>query len=104
MILSVKSFGNLYIPCLLLKISLCFTCGERKIWPSIRKSQNIMTMIVGLVEKTTGYKLYEHPIPMVQMKEKGKLTRIYQLNVHFPLFQGQDKNLPDAEITSILGT
>ena len=56
------------------------------------------------MEKTTGSKLYEHPIPSVKMKEKRNLTQIYQLNVHFPQFQGQDKDLPDAEITSILTT
>ena len=37
---------NLFIPCLLLIITLRFTCGERKIWSNIKKSQNIMTMIV----------------------------------------------------------
>ena len=26
---------------------LRFTCGERKIWSNTRKSQNVMTMIVG---------------------------------------------------------
>ena len=56
------------------------------------------------MEKTTGSKLYEHPIPSLKMKEKRNLTQIYQLNVHFPQFQGQDKDLPDAEITSILTT
>ena len=25
----------------------CFNCGDRKIWSSIKKPQNIMTMIVG---------------------------------------------------------
>ena len=27
-----NSFGNSYTPCLLLIITLCFTCGEKKIW------------------------------------------------------------------------
>ena len=36
------------------------------------------------------------------MKEKGKLTQIYHLDVNFSQFHGQD--LPDAEITSILTT
>ena len=36
------------------------------------------------------------------MKEKGKLTQIYHLDVNFPQFHGQD--LPDTEITSILTT
>ena len=36
---------NTYIPCFLLIITLCFTCGERKIWSNIKKSRNIMTMI-----------------------------------------------------------
>ena len=31
---------------LLLIIRLRFTCGERKIWGNIKKSQNIMTIIV----------------------------------------------------------
>ena len=38
------------------------------------------------------------------MNGKGKLTQIYKLDVHFPLDQGQDKDLPDVEITSILTT
>ena len=29
------------------------------------------------------------------MKGKGKLTQIYQLDVNFPLFQGQEKDLQD---------
>ena len=28
------------------------------------------------------------------MKEKGKLTQIYQLDVHFPLFQCEEQILP----------
>ena len=36
------------------------------------------------------------------MKEKGKLIQIYQLDVHFPLFQDQDKDIQGAEIKSIL--
>ena len=43
-ILSLKlfgnSWGNSHIPCLLLVIMLCFTCGERRIWSTIKKSQN----------------------------------------------------------------
>ena len=38
------------------------------------------------------------------MKEKGKLTQVYQLDVNFLIFQGQDKDLPDEEVTSILTT
>ena len=49
-ILSLKLFGNWwgnsYISCLLLIIMIRFTCGERKIWQNIKKSQNIMTKIV----------------------------------------------------------
>ena len=49
-ILILKSFcnswGNLYILCLLLMITLLFTCGERKHWSNIKRSQNIMTMII----------------------------------------------------------
>ena len=44
-ILNLKSLGNSYIPCLLLIITLCFTCGESNIWKNIRNFQNIMTMI-----------------------------------------------------------
>ena len=36
------------------------------------------------------------------MKQKEKLTQIYQLDVHFPLFQGQVKDLPNTEIMPIL--
>ena len=40
---------NLFIPCLLLIVTLRFTCGETKIWSNFQKSQNIMTRIkVGL--------------------------------------------------------
>ena len=50
-ILSLKLFGNswsnLHIPCLLLVITLHFTCGKRQIWQIIKKSQNVITMIVG---------------------------------------------------------
>ena len=36
------------------------------------------------------------------MKGKGKLIQIYELDAHLPHFQGQDKDLPDVEITSNL--
>ena len=37
------------------------------------------------------------------MNGNGRLTQIYQLDVHFPLFQGgQDKDPPDVEIASSL--
>ena len=39
-------WGNSYIPCLLVIITLRFTCGEKKNWQSIKKSQNVMSMIV----------------------------------------------------------
>ena len=49
-ILSLKMFGNpwykLYVTCLLLIFTIPFTCGERKIWYNIKKSQYIMTNIV----------------------------------------------------------
>ena len=38
------------------------------------------------------------------MKGKEKLTEIYDLDDPFVLFQGQDKDLPDLEIVSILTT
>ena len=38
-------FDNSHMPCLSLIITLCATCGERKIWSNIKKPQNIMTMI-----------------------------------------------------------
>ena len=34
------------MPCLLLIITLRFTCGEKKLLPNIKMSQNIMAMIV----------------------------------------------------------
>ena len=40
------SLHNSYIPCLLIIIMLRFTCGERKICSIMKKSQNIMNMIV----------------------------------------------------------
>ena len=38
-------WGNLYIPCFLLIIAFRFTCGERKIWQNIKKSQNITKLL-----------------------------------------------------------
>ena len=37
-----------YISCLLLITTLRFTCGEKKIWYSIKKYQNIMPIIVAV--------------------------------------------------------
>ena len=37
--------NNLYIPCLQVIIANRFTCGERKIWQNIEKSQNVMKLI-----------------------------------------------------------
>ena len=49
-ILSLKLFDNswrnLCIPCVLLRITLHATCGKKKIWKRIQKSQNIMSGIV----------------------------------------------------------
>ena len=50
-ILSPKSFGSLqhnsHLPsCLLLIITLRFTCGKKNICWNIKKSQNILTMVV----------------------------------------------------------
>ena len=39
----------LYTTCLLLIATLRFTCGGRKIWSTIKKSQNIMNMIVSKI-------------------------------------------------------
>ena len=39
-------WGNLYIPCLLLIITIRFTCGDTKILSNIKMSQIIMTRIV----------------------------------------------------------
>ena len=38
---------NLYIPCLEVIIAHRFTCGDRKICKTSKKTQNIMKMIVG---------------------------------------------------------
>ena len=38
------------------------------------------------------------------MREKGKLTQIFVLDAHFPLFLGYDQDLPDIGITSVLTT
>ena len=35
------------MPCVQVILTHRFTCGERKIWKNINKSQNIMKMIVG---------------------------------------------------------
>ena len=45
-----NSWGNSYIPCLLLTITLCFNWGEKKIWWSIKTCQNIMSKIVGVLK------------------------------------------------------
>ena len=39
------SWGNLYIPCLILIITLLFTCVEKKICSSIKIYQNIMDIV-----------------------------------------------------------
>ena len=41
-----NSWGNSYISCLLLIIMLHFICGKKKNWQSIKKSVNIMSIIV----------------------------------------------------------
>ena len=41
-----ETWGNSYITSLLLIITLRFTCGGRKIYSTIKKSQNIMNMIL----------------------------------------------------------
>ena len=38
------------------------------------------------------------------MKGNGKLAQIYQLDVHFLLFQGQSKDVADIDIRTILTT
>ena len=35
------------------------------------------------------------------MLEKGKQNQVFQLDVYFPLFQVQDKDVLDVKITSI---
>ena len=44
-ILCLKPFGDSYFITLLI-ITLCFTCGDRNIFSTINKSQNIMNMIL----------------------------------------------------------
>ena len=50
--LSLKSFrnswGDSYIPCLLLIITLLFPCGENNIYSSIKMSQNVMNITVAV--------------------------------------------------------
>ena len=41
----INSWGNSYKSCLLLIITLCFTCGENNTFSSIKMSQNIMNMV-----------------------------------------------------------
>ena len=40
-----NSWGNSYIPCLLLTIKLRFNCGESIIWSNIKKSSNIWLIL-----------------------------------------------------------
>ena len=47
----LESSMLLQLSCLLLIITLCFTCGERKFWSTIKMPQNIMNMIVGFTSK-----------------------------------------------------
>ena len=47
LVLFCNSWGNLYIPCWFLIITLSFTCREKKICLSIKMSQNIINMVVG---------------------------------------------------------
>ena len=43
-----NSWRNSYTSCLLLIITLLFTCGEKKICSSIKMSQNIMNIVVAV--------------------------------------------------------
>ena len=45
------------LPCLLLMMTLRFTCGGKKIWSNIKKSQIIMTMIVDELPKLVQFLL-----------------------------------------------
>ena len=60
-ILSYKLFGNSwensFMPCLLLIITFLFIHGEMKIWQNIKKSQNIMKMIIALWSVCISYLL-----------------------------------------------
>ena len=47
-----NSRGNSQIPCLLIITTLRFTSSKKNIWLSIKKSQNIMSMIVELISGT----------------------------------------------------
>ena len=63
------SFGNLwgylYIPYLLLIITHCFTCGERKICSTIKNFQNIINIVVvGL--KVCNFDLFLDPIHLLE--------------------------------------
>ena len=74
--LRLKSFSNSYIPCLLLRIRLYFTCGIKKIWSNIKKSQNIMTMI--LVEKNKHSLLLYRCVKIIGIRSYS--------GPHFPAF------------------
>ena len=87
---SLKSFdnswGNSYAPCLLLIITVCFTCGEKKIWSNIKKSQNFMTDCSYI----TTYTLGDNLPPLRNWGMYPAITcywrSVYQYNLYRGLF------------------
>ena len=53
--------------CLLLIITLSFTCGEKKNWYIIKKSQNIVSIVVALRRSNSSCSIYK-----IQKETKSK--------------------------------
>ena len=59
--------------CLLIIITLRFTCGEKKFWYSIKNSQNMISIIVASNEfLDTFTSLYDDCFPMVEIQVKSR--------------------------------
>ena len=80
-ILSLKLFDNswrnLCIPCVLLRITLHATCGKKKIWKRIQKSQNIMSGIVWIFF----FLLFISLLTASVVRNNDFLARIYNISL-----------------------
>ena len=75
-----NSRGNSQIPCLLIITTLRFTSSKKNIWLSIKKSQNIMSMIVELISGTVLELKNEE---LTQSHKIWKKSQQRQLNTSF---------------------
>ena len=80
---SLNSRGYSYIPCLLRKIAPRFTCGRRKIWSNIKKSQKTLLFF--------------------QIWEKGVVIFLLMLNLYFKLVHEGVPKGPNVVLITAFG-